>query len=140
MTVTITYLARDGYDLTDSHADGVQYEIVTAYSSVKPQPPKIVRKDIKALTGRLVSLLHREERYYTFHYNKVPLADLAIWREFADSVKYGSGSPFEMDCSTVPHIAKVLENLVMIDPPRFPQESTTQWFEINFKCYMQPGY
>lgn len=136
--ITIAYICNTHDDLAPGHNNGAEYSIETAYSAFEPITPKHIRNDVKALTGRLVSIYHRTERYYRVSYNKVPMAALEDWREFRDSTRFGSASPFSIDATTVPWIGTVLENLVMIDPPDLPQHGTTQFFEVAFKFYRQP--
>lgn len=139
MPIEIKYIARAGLDLMPTHSAGAQYNIVTPYSRLEEHTPKIVRKDQKSLTGRLISIFHRDERSFTFHYDKAPRADLPAWREFADSTKLGAASPFSLDATVVPHIGRELRNLVMLNPPDLHQLGSTQWFEVSFKFYMQPS-
>lgn len=138
MTVVISYLARDGEDLRSDHAENVQYDMETIYSSFSPTKPKIIRKDQKALTGRVVSIFHRAERYYTFNLKHADIDTLADWREFSDSTRYGASSPFAIDASTVVGVNSILENLIMIDAPVLNLSKTRNHFSVTFKCYRQP--
>lgn len=138
MTIIISYLAKDGDDLQVDHAVNAQYDIETAYSSLAPDTPKHIRKDQKAITGRMVSILHRSEQSYRFYYDKMHIDNLADWREFSDSTRFGAASPFAIDATTVSGISQVLENLVMVGAPSFDRIGTSDYFTVSFKCYRQP--
>ena len=140
MTIVISYLAKDGFDLQALHTVGVQYDITTGYSTFKRKTPKHVRKDQKAITGRMISILHRSEQSYTFHFDKMHIDDLDDWREFRDSTRGGAATPFAIDATTVSGIEGLIENLVMTDTdaPVFDRVGTSDYFNVSFNCYRQP--